>query len=661
MIGRIAVALVLLIVSAPVSGWPTPRAGQSPATQPATQPSAARVTVTSASPATSPTTAPSLAAAAVGKFPTPAELYEKMKRAAETKKALLKVAYFDFDKPVLEGPAEFSLFGAEDGATLHSIIDRMRRAKDDKQVRAVLVTLGAESAMNLAQAQEVRDALADVKRAGKRVFVYADTYDTIGYTVASAASDVCLLGGGEIMIPGIGLETMFFKGTMDKVGVHADYIQIGEFKGAEEPYTRTEPSEELRGEMTRLTEALYEQIVDGVSLARGVSRDAVRQLIDDTMVTAQAAKDRGFVDHLCDQDALRELITEELAGDIDVVHGYGKAKRQELDFSNPFALLASINRKPEPTDKPTIAVIYAQGVIVDGSGEAGLFGGGGVGADPMRRNFRQAIRDENVKAVVLRIDSPGGSALASEVIWQGARRLAAKKPLVVSIGGMAASGGYYLASCGDHIFADPSGIVGSIGVVGGKFVMKDLYEKLGLTTEQFVKGRNAGLFSSNQPWSERQRRMIRTWMQQTYDQFTERVMATRSGKIKDIDKVARGRIFLAKDAKDLGMVDEIGGTDAAIQYAAAKAGLAPGGYDVRPLPAPRTLADLIYGNGGDDDEEFNAASPIDALLRINVSPDSVFHMLPLEMRRTVAQQVRMMQLFEQRPVVLMSPFVVRVR
>jgi protease-4 len=391
-------------------------------------------------------------------------------------------------------------------------------------------------------------------------------------------------------------------------------------------------------------------------MARGVSRQAVQQLIDDTMVPAVAAKDRGFVDHIIDQDGLRELIKDELGGDIDLLADYGAPKREEIDWSNPFLVFATLAKKPEPSNKPEIALIYADGVIVDGSGEGGLFGGGGVGSDPMRRAFRQAMRDDNIKAVVLRIDSPGGSALASEVMWQAARRASAKKPLIVSIGGMAASGGYYLASAGDYIFADPGGIVGSIGVVGGKFVTKDLFEKLGLTTQNFSKGRNADLFSSNEPWSDRQRRLVRAWMQQTYDQFTQRIMTTRSAKIADIDKVARGRIFLARQAKERGMVDELGGTHAAIEYAAKKVNLDYGAYEVRVVPGPRTIADFFGGGGGED-----ATIPFKPSVQVNVGAESLLSALSPERRGAVTQQVQFLQLLQQRPVVLMSPYVVSVR
>ena len=651
---------VLLLGAAFAYAEPSTQPATQPTTQPATQPAAAAAKQhASAAPATRPSTRPSTQPAAMAqdqptRFPTPAELVARIKQLKQEESARSKVAYFDLDEPLTERPADFSLFG-DDGTTLRSLLDRMHQARDDRDVRAVLVTIGAEMGMNLAQAQEVRDALVELRRAGKKTFVYADSYDTIGYTIASGATDVCLLEGGEIMIPGIGLETMFYKGTLDKVGVFADYVQVGEYKGAEEPYTRTEPSPEMRDELTRLVEAMYDQIVDGISLSRSVSSAAVRELIDDTMVTAKVARERGFVDHLLDQDGLRALLKEELNNDVSLLHEYGEPEKQELDFSNPWILLTQLAKKPEPTGKPAVALIYAEGVIVDGSGEAGLFDSGGVGSEKMRRTIRTALRDDNVKAIVVRIDSPGGSALASEVMWQALRRAAESKPVIISIGSMAASGGYYLASAGDYIYADPSAIVGSIGVVGGKFVTKDLFDKIGLGTEAFSKGRNAQLFSANQKFTDRQKRMIRTWMQTTYDQFTQRVMTTRGQKIKDIDKVARGRIFLAKQAKELGMVDELGGTQAAIAHAARRVNLEPGQFEVQVFPEPKTLADLFLGGGGE------TAFPFRPNVNVTISADSVLRALAPSARQLIARHVQAALLLQDRPVMLMSPYVVTVK
>lgn len=589
----------------------------------------------------------------VDTLPTPGELIRRLKER-EAKQALKpKVAFFDLSRPVEEKPPEFSLFGDDGALTLRSLVQRLHAARDDKDIRGVLLTIGADSGMNLAQAQEVRDALSELRRAGKPSFVYADGYDTDAYTLASGATDICLLEGGEIMMPGVGLEATFAKGFLDKVGVQADYVQIGEYKGADEEYTRTGASDELRGELNKLTDALYNQIIDGISFHRNLPRSTVVQAIDEAILTAPVAKERGLVDHLVDQDGLRPLLAKELGSEVDLVYEYGRTAKEAPDLSNPFALFSLLTKKTPTPDGPAVALVFAEGVIVDGEGGDGMFSESGVGSEAIRKAIRIAARDENIKAIVIRIDSPGGSALASEVMWQCVRHLAGKKPVIISIGSMAASGGYYLASAGDHIFADPSAIVGSIGVVGGKFVLKGLYEKLGLNTEAFSKGTNAGLFSSNEPFSDRQRKMVTNWMRQTYDQFTERVMTTRKGKIKDIDEVARGRIFLAKQARSLGLVDEIGGVEDALAYAAKGAGLEAGKYEVRVLPAPRTLADIFSGSSPDAAFAFKP--------KVQLSSDSILKALPAATRKVLAQQLQTLQLLQERPVILASPFIVTVR
>jgi protease-4 len=582
-------------------------------------------------------------------YPSPADLIKQMKAREAEKKSLLKVAYFDLDEPIREAPEQFSLFGGMgEGEMLNSLLDRLHQARDDKNIKAVLINL-TDPQMKLAQAQEIRDALAEMKKAGKKTFVYADSYDTVGYTLASGASDICMLEGGEVMIPGVGFEAQFLKGLFDKVGVQADFVQIGQYKGAKEPFTRTEASDELRGELNHLSDAMYDQIVTGIATHRNLKADDVKQIIDDTMLTGSAARTRGLVDHLLDQDGLRDLIAGEIGGKIDLVKDYGRDAKPEIDPNNIFSVFAAMMKKPEKTDRATVALIPAEGVIVDGEGQTSLLGGGGgVGSARMRRTLRQVDRDPNVKAVVVRIDSPGGSALASEVMWQALRRVAKDKPVVISVGGMAASGGYYLASAGDTIFADPTAIVGSIGVVGGKFVLKDLFAKIGITDEAFLRGKNAGLFSSNEPWTDGQRKMITAWMQSTYDQFTQRVMTTRKGKIKEIDKVARGRIFLAPEAKDLGMVDQIGGVEAALSYAAGEAKLSPKQYDIRVFPAPRTLGDLLTGNGPD------AKSAIQPTM--SIATDSILRLLSPSARDALVEQLQMVQLMQNHPVILAMPF-----
>jgi len=674
MIRRLLAALVVTICCASLSiaddnipTKPTPvQPGKplpiNPATMPVVTPPKPDKPLPKSTPTTKPVVpakkAPTTTASADEKFPTPNEIFEKWKqRKAEVDK-LLKVAHFDLSQPVIEKSPDFTLFGDDRMLTTQNLVDRLHRARDDKGLRAVLVTFSADTGFNLAQAGEIRSALEELRKAGKRTFAYADGYDTATYVAASGATDVCLLQGGEIMIPGVGIETMFPRGLMDKVGVKADYVQIGEYKGADEQYTRYEPSPESRGELNKIVDSLYDVIVDTISRNRNISKSSVKQIIDDCILTAKQAKDRKLVDHLLSQDDLRDLLKDELGGDVNILPNYAEPEREKLDFSNPFTLIANLGKKPKESNKAAIALIHADGVIVDGEAEDGLFGGGGnVGSENIRKAFRMASRDDNVKAIVLRIDSPGGSALASEVMWQAVHAAAMDKPVIVSVGSMAASGGYYLASSGDYIFADPSAIVGSIGVVGGKFVIKDLLDKLGVNTETFSRGKNAGLFSMDTEWTDRQRRMVTNWMKDTYDQFTQRVMTNRKDKIKDIDQVARGRIFLARQAKELGMVDEIGGLTDALAYAAKEANLKD--YDVKSIPGSRSLIDLISGRAGADGDGAEGRLPFKP--NITLSVDSPLKLMPASLRQKLARQLQFIQLLDKRPIMLVSPYTVTVK
>jgi protease-4 len=591
-------------------------------------------------------------------FPTPNEIMEKIKAKKAEVDKLLKVAHFDLSQPILEKTPDITLFGDANLLTIHNLIDRLHRARDDKGVRAVLITLSANSGFNTAQALEIKNALGELRKAGKRSFVYADAYDTPTYLAASGATDVCLLEGGEIEMLGVDIEPMFLKGLFEKFGVKADFIQIGEFKGADEMYTRSELSEESKGELTKLADSLYNLITATIAHNRNISPNAVKQIIDDVFLTAKQAKDRKLIDHLVSQDDLRDLITEELHGEINIVPNYAEPQPERLDFSNPLALLTQMGKKPAASNKSAIALIHAEGEIVDGEAEDGLLGGGGnVGSENIRKAFRMASRDDSVKAIVLRIDSPGGSALASEVMWQAVHAAAQDKPVIISVGSMAASGGYYLASAGDYIFADPSAIVGSIGVVGGKFVIGGIFEKLGITTQAITRGANANINSMTEPWTDRQRRLMTNMMKSTYEQFTQRVMTNRNGKIKDIDQVARGRIFLAGQAKDLGMVDEIGGLTEALAYAASEAKLKD--YDVKSLPGSRSIIDLITGRSGGADDGPDARLPYKA--KIELSIDSPLKLMPTSMRKLFLQQLQTLELLDKRPVILVSPYVITVK
>jgi protease IV len=658
---RVLLAACLALVAPPALAE---QPATSPATEPVptTEPTAANQPTAASQPTTRivRTTQP-----ATTRRATPGEIIEQMRAKQREADKLPKIGFITLDGPIVEKPQGFSLLGGGGGGdTLIGLLDRLRDARNDKDIRALVIVITANAGMSLSHAAEIRDELAEFRKAGKRTFVYADNYDTVSYTLASGASDICLLEGGEMFMPGIGFETQFFKGLMDKVGVKGDYIQIGEFKGADEAYTRTEASPQMRQEMSKLADGLFNTVTQGISRNRNLPIEIVTRMVDDAMLMAPAARDQKFIDHLTHRDALRALVEKELnAPRLNVVNDYAEGAKPEMDFSNPFAFLAQMNKKQEATKRETIAIVYAEGTIVDGVGG----GGGGIplpipgigdsgpsiGSEDIRKAMRQVRDDPNVKAVIIRIDSPGGSALASEVMWQSVRQTALTKPIVISIGSMAASGGYYLASAGDHIVAEPSGIVGSIGVVGGKFVLKGLYEKVGITTESFTRGKNADMYSSSVEWNDRQRRMVANTMKATYDQFTDRIMTTRRGKIADIDKVARGRIFVSAEAINLGMVDELGGIRAAIAAAAKRAELKPDEFDLRFYP------EASGGLGGLGGLLGAAPSPAAPLAAYASFPEaSLFKLLPADHRRAFAHHLRIISMLQDHPVVLALPFTI---
>src|SRR5579859_4349921 len=295
---------------------------------------------------------------AENEFPSAADLVRKMKQAQKKKDSQPKVAYFNLSKPVQEKPADFTLFGDDGALVLRNLLDRLRTAQKDKNVKAVLMTLGAQTQINFAQAQEIRDTLASIVKSGKPVYVYADGYDTPAFTMASGANHICMLEGGEMELPGVGMEVTFLKGLFDKIGVKADYVQIGEYKGADEEYTRTEASEELKGELNKLTDSLYNQIVDGISRSRNIPASKVKQLIDQTIITGKEAKEAGLVDVLTDQDGLRPLLNKELGSEVDLLNDFGRPAPQNVDLSSPFGLLSLLTKRSQPaSDKPSVAII----------------------------------------------------------------------------------------------------------------------------------------------------------------------------------------------------------------------------------------------------------------------------------------------------------------
>ena len=501
---------------------------------------------------------------------------------------------------MLESPGSFHLFGQlQPDRTLSGWLRRLARARQDDDIEAVAIEIDSPR-MNWAQAQELADAVERLNRE-KPVHTHITSGGQLELIVASAGREVAMEPAGTLYLIGLGMEMMFFRGTMDLLGIKPEIVQIGRFKGAAEPFTHTQPSAEFAEASRWLLDDLYAQLCEQIARQRGLEASQVAEAIDAGPLSAQAARDFGLVDRLIPKADWEERLKESLSeGPRPVIlrHGYALRKSPSVDFSNPFAVLRFLARGAdrEEIKDPTVAIVHADGLITSSRSGEGLFGQPLAGAKTLGRIFKELAEDPRVKAVVFRVDSPGGSALASELIYQSVERCARVKPVVTSIGQMAASGGYYIAVGGQTIVADPAAMIGSIGVVGGKLAISGLLEKLGITTYSLTRGRHAGLWMSH-PWTQEEEQTVRNLAQRTYDLFVRRVAESRAGRVANVADIAEGRLFTARQAQERGMIDRIGGLREAVAVAIEAAGIERCHFIT--LPAPRSLLDLLTGDETD--------------------------------------------------------------
>ena len=455
--------------------------------------------------------------------------------------------------------------------------------------------------------QELRNALVALRKANKDVQCYLEEVSGGIYALASAGSKIAIAPAGQIDLVGMHVESAYFKGLLDKIHVEADVEHMGAYKGAGEPFTQTGPSPEAQEMLEWIVKDLFEQLVEDIAQGRRIPAERVRALIDEGPFNAKQALEAELVDEVLDADSFLDTLYERYGDDVAVVRNYGEEEGPEIDLSSPFAFFKLIGEsisKKKPKAKVSVAVVFVDGLIVTGQPEPGLFGDSGeVGSTSIRRMLARLREDDDVKAVVIRVDSPGGSALASDIMWQAVKDLAEIKPTVVSMGNVAASGGYYLSVGAPTIFADAGTLTGSIGVLGGKLVTKGLWDWVGVSFHELALGRNADLYNTNRRFDDRQREIIRGQLRYVYDMFKKRVTAGRKDKLaKDIEEVAGGRVYTGRQAKTLGLVDQIGGIADAIVFAAGKAGVTD--YGIREYPESRSFIDLIMeGMTGQEDSD----------------------------------------------------------
>lgn len=527
-----------------------------------------------------------------------------------------QIVVMRLDGELPEAPPEFELFELEPSKSLHDMLERCRKAKKDDSVKAVVMMFESPE-IGFAQIQELRQAISDLRAADKDVYAYLEEAGTGAYQLAAAASKIVMSPTGEVRLMGIHSESPYFKGLLDKIHVEADIEHIGAYKSAGEPFTRTEPSKEAAEMTAWLLNDIFDQTVETIAKSRQLTPERVRELIDQGPFMAKDALAAKLIDETAYVEDFSRDLQKRYGEDTKLVYNYGAKKGPDVDLSNPFGifkLFSEAVQEKRGTQKPSIGVIYVDGMILTGRTEQGLFGSSGtIGSTTLRHTLNKARDDDSVKAVVLRVDSPGGSALASDIMWHAVKELADKKPVVVSMGNVAASGGYYVSVGAGTIFADPGTITGSIGVVGGKIVTKGLWDWAGINWHEHNIGKNAELMSTNRKWNDRERALIRKYMEAVFAEFADRVTKGRGDRLKkDLDELAGGRVFTGKQALALGLVDRLGGMQDAVKFAAASGNISD--YDIRLLPERKNFIDMILkslmgGEGDDDSITLKAAAP----------------------------------------------------
>lgn len=520
--------------------------------------------------------------------------------AAAAAKKKLTVAHIEISGGYPEGAGAPGLF-SEVVETLATALQRMDKASRDDELEGIILHINGPS-IGWAKLNELRTGIQKMRQKGRKVYAWMESASTKDYLLATACDEIILPESGMLMMPGLRAEISFYKNLFDMLSIQPQMLRVGEFKSAAEPYSRSEMSPAFREEMEAILDDYYRQIVEMIAQSRKLTPEQVKAVIDVGLHSATDAKKIGLIDRVGYEDS----ITEQIKGDrkeaeVKFAKGYGK-KKLDTDFSGitGMAKMMNLMMGVEPTTRKStaakIAIINAVGPIVSGNSSADFMGDESMGSTTIIKAIRQARDDSTVKAIVLRVDSPGGSALASDLMWHELETLEGKKPFVVSMGDVAASGGYYIAMGADRIFAEPGTLTGSIGVVGGKLAFEKFYEKIGITTSVVHRGKNSGVLSMTTPFSDAERETMQKMLNDIYAQFTTKAAAGRKMEVEKLEKMARGRVYTGAQALKLGLVDELGTLADAIAFAKKSAGLDPEQKMERlDLPKPISPFEQLFG------------------------------------------------------------------
>src|SRR5215510_9911757 len=482
-------------------------------------------------------------------------------------------------------------FGGPD-QSLTGLVMQFKKAKVDKRIKAILLDVNL-SGVGWGKAEELRDAITDFRSSGKPVYAYIEFGLNKEYYIATACDKIIVPPPGELFINGLAADVMFFRGSLDKLGVYPDIYQIGKYKSAGDMFTQKQMTDAHREYINSMLDDLYGRYINAIAQARHRTPDEVRALIDNAPYSAVKAKEAGLIDDVMYKDEVekqfKKLLSYKDTDQFVAVRG--------VDYRDVEPESLGLNKGEK------IAVIYATGEIGSGSSRNSPSGEQSIGSETVAKALNDAAADKTLKAIVLRVDSPGGSGLASDIIWHAVEAANQKKPVVVSMSDVAASGGYYISASAAKIIAEPSTITGSIGVVAGKPVMRGFYDWLGISNEYVLRGKNAGMFRETEKFSDDERAKFEEWIKTTYYQdFVPKVAKGRNKDAQYIDSVAQGRVWTGGQAKDRGLVDEFGGLDKAIEVAKQLAKIpADKGVERVILPYPTTfLQQLLNSSSGEN-------------------------------------------------------------
>ena len=473
-----------------------------------------------------------------------------------------------------------STFGTSSTKTLRGLFKKLDTLKTDDEIAGIIFKIDSVS-VGWATLQEIRNKLHEFRETEKETIGYLESGGNAEYLLAAAMERIVLMPTGSLNLTGLRAEVIFYKGLLDKLDIQADMLAMGKYKSGVEPYMRDGMSEAFRESMTAILDDLYAQLLEDIAESRdGITTERVSDLVDRGPFTAEEAQQEQLVDALQYYDELLDALkTASPDEEVQVVKPDYERKRKVPDmnsFAGLMQLLSMLNppqRSRTATAENQIALIYANGPILPDIDS--LFPSTSViMPSELKKAFEKARTDDTIQAVVLRVNSPGGSALASDLMWREVMLTQREKPVVVSMGDVAASGGYYIAMAAGTIVAHPSTLTGSIGVFGGKLNLKGLYNKIGLTKEIIAHGQNATLYSDYGGFTPTERERVEKIMKTVYKDFVSKAAAGRSKSFDEIDEIAQGRVWTGTQAKALGLVDELGGLDTALSIAKEQAGFA---------------------------------------------------------------------------------------